>query len=329
MLVEERWCDHMKIKLSDYILENSVSDADVSDIKLEQARAELNVCLAILDKRIKDYDMGLYQELFMGPAAPATVPTTPAAEVQHYDPGSSSIGHGLPIDIPGSDATIDSLYKPGYDFWGMFANNNKTLKYLYEEAEERRKKIKKLLAEAKRKLLGYDKDAMIEAEPVEEKQTPAPMSNMLFNVENYVNLLTQTITVTGGLIRSAVDSEFKLIELIPQVESAANKLTAFVNSGATGDVGDENAMYVRMSRDKVSDYLSRMDKLVDESFTKVIQSLKDVERTLQQSQSNKTQPSKQPFNSASDFKKYSAAIKKVEKSLTVANKALPASICRL
>ena len=316
----------MKIKLSDYILENSVSNADVSDIKLEQARAGLNVSLAILDKCIKDYDMGLYQELFVGPAAPATVPKTPAAEVRYYDPGSSAIGHDLPIDIPGTNTAIDLPYSPGYDFWGMIGNNIKTLKYLYEEAEERRKKIKKLLAEAKRKLLGYDNGEMTEAEPVEEKQTPAPMSNTLFNVENYANLLTQTITVTGGLIRSTVDSEFKLIELIPQVESVADKLTEFVNSRATGDAGDANAMYVRMSRDKVSDYLSRMDKLVDESFTKVIQSLKDVERTIQQSQSNKTQPSKRPFNSAIDFKKYSNAIKKVEKSLTVANKALPASI---
>jgi hypothetical protein len=53
----------MKIKLSDYILEQSISDASIDDITLEQLKAELRVDIAINEFYIKNYNMGLFQEV--------------------------------------------------------------------------------------------------------------------------------------------------------------------------------------------------------------------------------------------------------------------------
>lgn len=47
----------MKIKLSDFILEQSVSDAEVADIVIEQAMSEIEVCTALLEAYIKEFAM--------------------------------------------------------------------------------------------------------------------------------------------------------------------------------------------------------------------------------------------------------------------------------
>lgn len=52
----------MKIKLSDYILEQSISDASVNDIEFERIVAELNVAMAIVESCVKAYNMRVYQE---------------------------------------------------------------------------------------------------------------------------------------------------------------------------------------------------------------------------------------------------------------------------
>lgn len=53
----------MRIKFSDYILEQSISDAVVSDIALEQAKAEVEVTLAITEAYIKQMEMQMYTEM--------------------------------------------------------------------------------------------------------------------------------------------------------------------------------------------------------------------------------------------------------------------------
>ena len=52
----------MKIKLSDYILEQSISDASVDDIEFERIIAELNVAMAVAESYVKEYNMRVYQE---------------------------------------------------------------------------------------------------------------------------------------------------------------------------------------------------------------------------------------------------------------------------
>lgn len=53
----------MKIKLSDYILEQSISDASIDDIEYERIKAELEVATAIAESYVKAYNMGLFQEV--------------------------------------------------------------------------------------------------------------------------------------------------------------------------------------------------------------------------------------------------------------------------
>lgn len=52
----------MRIKLSDYILEQSISDTSVSDIALEQTKAEIEVSMAICEAYIKQMDMSVVME---------------------------------------------------------------------------------------------------------------------------------------------------------------------------------------------------------------------------------------------------------------------------
>ena len=59
----------MVIKLSDYILEQSISDASVDDIELERLFAEMNVKLSLIDALLKD--SSLIQEGLIGNAAAA------------------------------------------------------------------------------------------------------------------------------------------------------------------------------------------------------------------------------------------------------------------
>ena len=64
----------MKIKLSDYMLEQSISDSSVDDIIIEEACARLDVLIALTNNIIKEYDMDIYTEEANMP------PTTPKAE---------------------------------------------------------------------------------------------------------------------------------------------------------------------------------------------------------------------------------------------------------
>lgn len=59
----------MRIKLSDYILEQSISDASASDIVLEQSIAEIEVSMAVCEAYIKQMDIQLYAEA-EGPPQP-------------------------------------------------------------------------------------------------------------------------------------------------------------------------------------------------------------------------------------------------------------------
>lgn len=52
----------MKIKLSDYIMEQAISDASASDIIIEQAQAEMEVSAALCEAYIKEIDSFYYTE---------------------------------------------------------------------------------------------------------------------------------------------------------------------------------------------------------------------------------------------------------------------------
>jgi hypothetical protein len=59
----------MTIKLSDYILEQTISDASVDDIMIEQAVAEVEVASAMLEayfKQVAMYGDGYFQEMNNG-----------------------------------------------------------------------------------------------------------------------------------------------------------------------------------------------------------------------------------------------------------------------
>ena len=53
----------MEIKLSDYILEQSISTASINDIEYERSRAELHVAIAIMEANLKRYNMQVFQEV--------------------------------------------------------------------------------------------------------------------------------------------------------------------------------------------------------------------------------------------------------------------------
>ena len=75
----------MKIKLSDYILEQSISTASIDDITLEQLKAELCVDIAINEFYIKNYNMGLFQEVAAQPAQAQDNPMQKAKDYQAPD----------------------------------------------------------------------------------------------------------------------------------------------------------------------------------------------------------------------------------------------------
>lgn len=54
----------MIVKFSDYVLEQSISDANVSDIMLEQYSAEYNVNMAIANANIKRFMMEAYSDIY-------------------------------------------------------------------------------------------------------------------------------------------------------------------------------------------------------------------------------------------------------------------------
>lgn len=86
------------IKLSDYILEQSVSDASISDIEIERLFAEMDVCLAMMEFFIKEQSM---QDIITESAT-----TQPAMAQHQYDtsvPTPSSAYYGEPV--PGRKTT--------------------------------------------------------------------------------------------------------------------------------------------------------------------------------------------------------------------------------
>ena len=86
------------IKLSDYILEQSISDASVSDIEIERLFAEMDVCFAMMEFFNKEQSM---QDIITESAT-----TQPAMAQHQYDtsvPTPSSAYYGEPV--PGRKTT--------------------------------------------------------------------------------------------------------------------------------------------------------------------------------------------------------------------------------
>ena len=90
----------MKIKLSDFILEQSVSDAEVADIVIEQAMSEIEVCTALLEAYIKEFAMLEYMmptedvitEADAQPPAPAEGGTSKGVGESAKDAGHALAG---------------------------------------------------------------------------------------------------------------------------------------------------------------------------------------------------------------------------------------------
>ena len=81
----------MKIKLSDYILEQSISEADTTDILLEQAMSELEVCTSLAYAYLKQLTM----EEYMNPDGELTaedVVTEASAEATATTDGGGGVG---------------------------------------------------------------------------------------------------------------------------------------------------------------------------------------------------------------------------------------------
>jgi hypothetical protein len=84
----------MKIKLSDYILEQSISEADTTDILLEQAMSELEVCTSLAYAYLKQLTM----EEYMNPDGELTaedVVTEASAEAAATTDGGGEEGGGV------------------------------------------------------------------------------------------------------------------------------------------------------------------------------------------------------------------------------------------
>lgn len=79
----------MKIKLSDFILEQAISDASVDDIIIEQLSAEVDVCLALMEAYFKQYKMQVVEEA----AAPASLPPQ---KVIPQQPQTAVVGPAVP-----------------------------------------------------------------------------------------------------------------------------------------------------------------------------------------------------------------------------------------
>jgi hypothetical protein len=60
----------MTIKLSDYILEQSISQSEIADIAMEQAIAEIEVSMALCEAYFKQQSMGIVQEFDMEKSHP-------------------------------------------------------------------------------------------------------------------------------------------------------------------------------------------------------------------------------------------------------------------
>ena len=98
----------MKIKLSDYILEQSISNASIDDISFETALAELSVNAKIMEYYLKQMNMGVVME-----AAPAQQPPTMPTKDQLM-PDSSYVQS---YDTDTSEAVAQALRDMGCDVY--------------------------------------------------------------------------------------------------------------------------------------------------------------------------------------------------------------------
>ena len=107
----------MQIKLSNFILEQSISDASTDDIIFEQLNAQMDVAFAMLESCIKDYKMQTYQEVFT-PSAPP--PETPQPAEIRPAPG----GDNQRLDSVEYPDTVKDDYGNPAIFYDTFTADN-------------------------------------------------------------------------------------------------------------------------------------------------------------------------------------------------------------
>ena len=104
----------MKIKLSDFILEQSISESSIFDIEFERLSAEIDVCIALCESYIKQYEMSIYQEAIAPPAPPPPKTTTTTAVQPQY----SVVGPQVPgKQQQQEDGFVKKAAKKGVDMY--------------------------------------------------------------------------------------------------------------------------------------------------------------------------------------------------------------------
>lgn len=102
----------MTIKLSDFILEQSISESSIFDIEFERLSAEIDVCIALCESYIKQYEMSIYQEAIAPPAPPPPKTTTTTAVPQY-----SVVGPQVPGKQQQEDGFVKKAAKKGVDMY--------------------------------------------------------------------------------------------------------------------------------------------------------------------------------------------------------------------
>jgi hypothetical protein len=113
----------MKIKLSDYILEQSISNASIDDIEFETALAELSVNAKIMEYYLKQMNMGVVME-----AAPAQQPPTMPTKDQLM-PNSSYVQS---YDTDTSEAVAQALRDIGCEVSTSDAGDRSSVRGYFE-----------------------------------------------------------------------------------------------------------------------------------------------------------------------------------------------------
>ena len=101
----------MVIKLSDYILEQSISDASVSDIEIERLFAEMNVCMCLLNLSTK-------QTMFQEALTTAQPPANTTQVIQSMNkPTTAIVGDQIPGKTNSKKSFMSNMSMNEFDMY--------------------------------------------------------------------------------------------------------------------------------------------------------------------------------------------------------------------
>ena len=323
----------MKIKLSDYIQEQSISDASVEDILLEQATAELDVMLALLDNIIKEYAIQIHQEL----AAPAQQPpqnTTqvtqamgkPTTSVVSQAPeGYTQTPQSVRNMVDTNTTTTTTANNPYNAFspndastsmqaggvvggaalatfgWSNLNGFLKLVNFIIESIKKKYRSCKTLMlqlqGDVKKRLSG-----------------DAPTISVV-NLDRYIHIIDQYSINLNSFFQTALSGKADP-SAISKLEMNLNELTNFVNG--------KDKTYVDVNTANASQFLNNLMKMFDETTTK---SLSVLQQTAQLLQSN-IKTHHVPESSIELLKQFQNVAKKSEQTFKYVDVSFPKQLMR-